>query len=163
MNSPELVVVVLEALRNSDCPCILFGGWAEEALGLRHPASHGDIDLLLSADDFSKLDALLSINSHHSDWREIERKRFHHKRAFLVQDVLVEILLVQSEYTGFVTWFWGDVRFDWQRPLACKLEFFGHGIDVATAANLSCYRTKKCDRQPGRWKHLDSLIGPTPG
>lgn len=161
MNSPELVIQVLEALHHRDCPCILFGGWAEEALGLRQPAPHGDIDLLLTADDFSKLDTLLA--SRRSIWREIERKRFRHKRAFVVQGVLVEIILVQTECTERVTWFWGDVRFCWRRPLACNLEFAGRNMDVATAANLSRYRANRPSLQPDRWKQNAFMVAPTPG
>lgn len=161
MNSPELVVRVLEALRFRGCPCILFGGWAEEALGLRHPAPHGDIDLLLTAADFSKLDTLLVGKS--PVWREIERKRFHHKRAFLVQGVLVEIMLVQQKRAEPVTWLWGDVRFGWRQPLACSLEFAGHSIEVATAANLSWYRANRRNLQPDRWKNKASLVALTSG
>lgn len=161
MNSPELVFQVLEAMHHHDCPCILFGGWAEEALGLRYPAPHGDIDLLLTAADFSKLDILLASRSSH--WREIERKRFHHKRAFLIQGVAVEIMLVRPEGAEFVTWFWGDVRFDWHRPLACNQEFSGRNIEVATVANLSRYRANRPRVQPDRWKKNASLVALKPG
>ena len=52
LNTPEVVSDIIGRLNDAKCPCLLFGGWAEEALGLCHPRPHADIDLLLPARSF---------------------------------------------------------------------------------------------------------------
>src|SRR4051794_26020511 len=55
-------------------PCVLFGGWAEEALGLSEARPHRDIDLLLPAPSFDRLDEVLAAAS--ADLEQVPMKRF---------------------------------------------------------------------------------------
>lgn len=84
----------------------LFGGWAEELLGLRRPSEHRDIDLLYPAADFALADAFMAADGRVT---EITAKRFPHKRAFLSDDIMVELILAQPASSGgYFTCFWGD-------------------------------------------------------
>jgi Aminoglycoside-2''-adenylyltransferase len=84
----------------------LFGGWAEELLGLAEPWPHGDVDLLYVAQDFDALDEL------------IERRRWElvkdlpHKRAIRLHDVTVDLFLVRRDEEGYFTEFDGQ-RHSW--------------------------------------------------
>jgi hypothetical protein len=66
----------------------LVGGWSRELTGLNPPWEHSDIDLIVTDADIDALDAWLSTQD------EIALKRFPHKRAFLLDDVMVEIHLL---------------------------------------------------------------------
>jgi hypothetical protein len=72
----------------------LFGGWAEELQGLVPARAHRDVDLLHPAEDFTRVDALLRAEP---ALVEIVAKRFAHKRAFLLDGVMVELFLVRSD------------------------------------------------------------------
>jgi hypothetical protein len=78
----------------------LFGGWAEELRGMARPRRHRDIDLLHRSSDFEIVDHFLGSGL----VDEIPAKRLPHKRAFVVDGVMVEILLVGPDLT---TTFWG--------------------------------------------------------
>jgi hypothetical protein len=67
----------------------LVGGWSRELLGVEPPRRHRDIDLVVTDADVAKLDAWLSTQD------EIGAKRFPHKRAFLLEGVMVELHLVR--------------------------------------------------------------------
>ena len=154
--TPDLVVSVLMRLEQNGISCVLFGGWAEEALRLAAPRAHRDIDLLLPAKSFSVLDALLRVQS--VEFAEIRLKRFAHKRAFLVDGVMVEVILVQETGQNAVTRFWGDTPFAWKLPLVENCIFNGQRLQVATPDNLEHFRTHHALTQPGRWKDPASLI-----
>src|SRR6185436_8531021 len=95
VNTSTTVTRIIRRLGDAGVPCILFGGWAEETLGLRKPRPHADIDLLLHAPSFETLDALLAAPT--QDLQEVPLKRFAHKRAFLFSGALTEVILVQQE------------------------------------------------------------------
>lgn len=154
--SPELVISVLARLEQNGISCLLFGGWAEEALGLAAPRKHRDIDLLLPAPSFSALDALLGGRS--TTFLEILLKRFAHKRAFIVDGAMVEIILVQETGHGAVTSFWGDVPFAWKLPLAEECHLNGQKVRTASRDNLHHFRKNHALTQPHRWKDPASLI-----
>ncbi|MCC6934288.1 MAG: hypothetical protein IT406_01150 [Candidatus Yanofskybacteria bacterium] len=82
------------------------GGWAEEMLGLIEPRKHKDIDFLFPAEDFFDVEQWAR---EQSDVREVFGKRFAHKRAYEVADVLVEFTLA----TDFHTNFFGAYPFVW--------------------------------------------------
>lgn len=58
-NTREKVAAVIKTLRKSGIACHLFGGWAEELLGLHEPSQHGDIDLLHCGENFEQFDGVL--------------------------------------------------------------------------------------------------------
>ncbi|ARO32676.1 hypothetical protein NXC14_PA00411 (plasmid) [Rhizobium sp. NXC14] len=154
-NTREKVAAVIAKLRSSGMTCDLFGGWAEEVLGLREPFAHSDIDMLYRSETFEELDTKLR---EIPEFEEVPLKRFRHKRAFRFYGTLCEITLVQ-EREGPFTLFWGDVPFQWDNPLL-------HGvlvvvgmepISVVSANNLKRYRDLHKDTQPHRWRDPQSL------
>ena len=154
--TPDMVISVLARLEQNGISCLLFGGWAAEALGLVPPRTHRDIDLLLPAGSFSALDGLLAVPS--VGFAEIPLKRFAHKRAFIVEGAMVEIILVQETGHGAVTSFWGDVPFAWKLPLVEECHLNGQKVRAASRDNLHHFRKHHALTQPHRWKDPASLI-----
>jgi hypothetical protein len=113
----------------------VFGGWAEELLGLRPARAHRDVDLLYPAADFTQVDTFLASGRRVT---EIAGKRFPHKRAFLDDGIMVELLLVQSPCPGeYVTIFWGDTPHQWPHDVFSTT---ASGLRLASAASLRSYR-----------------------
>jgi hypothetical protein len=112
----------------------LFGGWAEEVLGLIRPRAHHDVDLLHPAPDFTNADALIARNG---DLAEIAQKRFAHKRAFMSDGIMIELLLVRPADGNLVTLFWGTANHVWPVDV---LDQRVRGIRVASAAAVLGYR-----------------------
>ena len=77
----------------------LCGGWAEELRGLAPPRPHADVDLLYPAPDFERVDRFLE----DAPVEERPGERQRHKRAFELDGVLVELLLVVRDDTGWLT------------------------------------------------------------
>lgn len=128
----DTVCRVLRLVSGAGMDCWLFGGWAEELRGLCTARLHRDVDLLYVAQSFNSLTGLLR------DFGlvEVHGKRFHHKRAFLFDTVMVELFLVETDGQGRFTMFWGEARHDW------PLDTFSYlsGVPVASAAALNDYR-----------------------
>ena len=151
------VVGTLGRLSDAGLPCLLFGGWAEEALGLTAPRAHKDIDLLLPAKSFRGFDQFLAATN---DLEEISSKRFAHKRAFLLEGLMVEALLAQREECGTrCTWFWGDRRFVWLEPLAAPGALQGTTVTCVSGENLQRFRALYREIEPWRWQDPGSLVG----
>ena len=149
-NDYELLKRVLGRLQCAGFSPLVFGGWAQELLQLAPPRSHLDVDLLLPADSFTALDRFLA-SAQSFGWSEIKAKRFAHKRAFLVQSVMVELMLVEP---GLVTHFWGDVPFYWLDPLPHSeaIEIDGVSASVVSTANLLRYQQLHRMTEPWRWR-----------
>lgn len=105
----------------------VFGGWGEELRGLIHPRPHADVDLLYPADSWDEVDAL------YLDW--IEGKRFPWKRAFLLEETMVELFLVERDARGWHTQLQRR-RHDWPANV------FTHSgrVPVASTAALATFR-----------------------
>ncbi len=127
MNDLDLVYGVVERLARDGVHVWVFGGWAEQLLGLAEPRRHLDVDLLYPADSFDAVDAL--------DLPWVSAKRFAHKRSFAHEDVLVELLLVQRDEDGHYTDFPGG-RHRWPRDLLWGV----HGLRVAGPNSVAGYR-----------------------
>ena len=56
-NDLKLVADVVGTLRANALAVWVFGGWAEELRGVRQAGSHADIDLLLRAVHFDRLES----------------------------------------------------------------------------------------------------------
>lgn len=95
MNDLEFVVRAVDLLASHGFATWVCGGWAEELRGLCPPRDHADLDLLYPAPDFERLD-LLEV-----EW--IEAKRSDWKRAFRLDGVVVELLLVRRGPDGWYT------------------------------------------------------------
>lgn len=110
-NDLAFLLDLLARLHRADVPCLVFGGWAEELLGIGPPRPHADVDLLVPAADFTAVERFIA----QAAASEVRGKRFAHKRAFLLDDVLVELVLVEAGERGMVTRFWGDRELWWHR------------------------------------------------
>ncbi|XHC12420.1 hypothetical protein ABWH98_06170 [Labrenzia sp. ac12] len=155
-NSREKVAIVITSLQQAGIDCHLFGGWAEEVLGLRAPSAHGDIDLLYCGTDFKEFDTALR---ELPQFEEVPQKRFRHKRAFQFSGTLCEFTLVQGADKQPLTLFWGDVPFVWESPLlyASSIEVGGQPVSVVSAANLKRYREHHKETEPHRWSEPQAL------
>ena len=153
-NTRETLAALLRELRAQNLPCDVFGGWAEELLDLREPWEHRDIDLLYRGDGLAAFDAL------GSDFSPVPLKRFHHKRAFIVRNVLCEIILIQDAERRPVTHYWGDVPFYWDRPLLHPqpVDLCGAPVTAISAKNLQRHRRLHRQTQPDRWRDPKSLV-----
>ncbi|WP_245512982.1 hypothetical protein [Rhizobium sp. BK376] len=155
-NTREKVAIVATALRQAGVICHVFGGWAEEILGVRAPSTHGDIDLLYCGEDFQVFDRVLR---ELPDFQEVPQKRFRHKRAFRFLGTVCELTLVQGPEERPTTLFWGDVPYAWESPLlhGSLVEICGEPISVVSAANLVQYRENHKATQPHRWREPQAL------
>jgi hypothetical protein len=112
----------------------LFGGWAEELQGLVPARTHRDVDLLHPAEDFARVDALMRAKP---ALVEIVAKRFAHKRAFLLDGVMVELFLVRSDADGHYTDLPGGVKHRWPANVFDERQL---GLRVASVDTLIGYR-----------------------
>ena len=93
MNDLPFVLRAVDLLEDARLRVWLFGGWAEELRGLRAPCEHVDVDFLYPGRDFARVDALFE----RAAFAEVEGKQRPHKRAFMLEGTLVELLLVQKD------------------------------------------------------------------
>jgi hypothetical protein len=158
-NDLDLLALVIDRLEAAGAGVVVFGGWAEELLGLSSPRLHSDIDLLLNATSFAHVDRFLAAAADAP--KEIGAKRFAHKRAFQLKGVTAEITLVEHDCEGHVTHFWGDVPFRWLVPLSQAEPALskGRSFPVVTRENLAHYRRLHRTTQPWRWRDSASRAG----
>jgi Aminoglycoside-2''-adenylyltransferase len=133
-NSLRLVTLVMEDLEQAGCTTWLCGGWAEELRGICQPRPHRDIDLFYPADSFKRLDPFIQATGN-----EIPEKRFHHKRAFEIENVMVEILLVERDQHGWFTAYWDMHRCYWPRDAFAESVA---GMRVVSEATLELSRSQ---------------------
>lgn len=154
-NTMKTVVIVSARLRHLGIACDLFGGWAEEILGIREPSAHSDIDMVHQSESFGDFDARLK---EIADFEEVPMKRFRHKRAFRYRNTVCEVLLVKGQSRP-TTLFWGDVPFYWNTPLlhCCPIHIGDEQLTVVSAENLVRYRTMHKATQPYRWRDPSML------
>jgi hypothetical protein len=135
LNDLAFVERALALLADEGISAWIFGGWAEELLGLTDPRLHVDLDLLVAADDWRAVDRLLERLD------EISAKRFEHKRAFVLDGVIVELFLVRRDREGLFTTFW-DVRRAWPEDTLDA----GGSLPIASAAAVAGYRAQHPQR-----------------
>ena len=109
VNSVKFLHAIVARLRKAGIETIVFGGWAEELMKAIPPRPHHDVDLLYFEDNFIKVDEFLA---NQADLEEIRSKRFSHKRAFLWNGIMVELLLVQEGNKQYITNLWGEYRLE---------------------------------------------------
>jgi hypothetical protein len=127
VNDLDFVHDVVQMLGERGVKVWVFGGWAEQLVGLAAPRRHVDVDLLYPADSFAALDAL--------DLPWIDAKLFAHKRAFAHDGVMVEVFLVKRDDLGFYTEL-PSGTFRWPRDVLSGV----HGLRVVGADSLKSYR-----------------------
>ncbi len=140
-NSLTLVLALMQRLSLAQIDTWLAGGWAEELRGLCPPRPHRDIDLLYPAANFYHLDHWLASTKECS---VIAAKSFSHKRAFLYEQVMIEMLLLepQGEYS-LTSFFDGRYDFIWPADTLSFLKTSGKNtLPVASPQALSRYRSE---------------------
>ena len=95
MNDLDFVQDVVQMLGERGVRVWVFGGWAEQLVGIAEPRRHVDVDLLYPAESFAELDAL--------DLPWLPGTRVPYKRAFAHDGVMVELFLVKRDDLGFYT------------------------------------------------------------
>jgi hypothetical protein len=127
VNDLDFVLRVVDRLRSHGIRTWVCGGWGEELRGLEPPRPHLDVDLLYPARDWARVDGL------ELDW--IPDKRSDAKRAFVLDGVMVELILVERDERG---WFTRKPRrrHDWPDDVFSTR---GH-LPVASATALTGYR-----------------------
>jgi len=123
VNDLAFVLRAVDLLASHGLRTWVFGGWGEELRGLGAPRAHADVDLLYPAPDFRRLDAL------DLDW--IAAKRLAHKRAFVLDGIMVDVVLVERDENG---WYTGSFR--WPPNVFAS----GGRLPVASAEALTGYR-----------------------
>jgi Aminoglycoside-2''-adenylyltransferase len=132
---------VIDRLAHARLAAWLFGGWAEELWGVYAPRAHRDIDLLYPATDFVQLDHWLA---NVGGVAEIAAKRFHHKRAFIWDGVMIEALLLEPiEGARYRTSFF-DQRCEllWPEDTLSQVLAHDRRVPVASRAALRLYRQR---------------------
>jgi len=128
VNDLTFVLRAVDLLWSQGVRTWICGGWAEELRGLSPVRQHEDLDLLYPAPGWARVDRL------ELDW--VEGKRFPWKRAFVLDGVLVELVLVERDAQG--AWFTGLGRRQHVWPADT---FAANGrLPVASAAALTGYR-----------------------
>ncbi len=127
MNDLAFVERAVSLLTSRGVDTWVFGGWGEELRGLIRPRDHVDLDLLYAAEDWQTVDAL------DLDW--LEGKRFPWKRAFVLEDVAVELFLVRRDDRGWYTPLQRR-RHDWPENLLAS----NGRLPIASTAALASFR-----------------------
>ena len=128
MNDLPFVLRAVDLLWSQGVRTWICGGWAEELRGLAPVRQHEDLDLLYPAPSWARVDRL------ELDW--VAGMRFPWKRAFVLDGVLVELVLVERDAHG--AWFTGLGR---RRHVWPPDTFAANGrLPVASAAALTGYR-----------------------
>lgn len=106
-NDLPFVMSAVDLLAEGGLSVWLFGGWAEELRGHVPPGPHRDVDLLYPAPNFERLDAFFLAER----LDEVGDDRSY-ARAFSLDGITIELLLVQRDADGWFTNFRGG-RFRW--------------------------------------------------
>ena len=137
-NTLILVQQVMHRLENAGITTWLFGGWAEELQRLCYPRTHKDIDLLYPSSQFEKVDNWI-VEQH--DISLVVQKKFSHKRAFILDSIMVEILLLEPYREGHITYHYNNLyQTIWPVDTLGRIYIHGHTLPVASPNALSFYR-----------------------
>ena len=137
--SLDFVLALMNRLTQAQIMTWLCGGWAEELWGLFPPRHHRDVDLLYPAPGFAYLDQWLAQTA---DLVVIPQKKFSHKRAFLSEGIMIELILLESDKTGgYVTNFFdGRYQLIWPQDTLHLLSFGELKVPVVSKEALHLYR-----------------------
>ncbi|MDB4984491.1 MAG: hypothetical protein JWM20_670 [Patescibacteria group bacterium] len=134
MNDKKFLQETYRFFNEKNISVWLFGGWAEELRGMVEPRNHNDIDFLYLAENFNTLDELIR----NEKLEEILAKRLHHKRALLINGIMIEFILVTVIEHRFVTKFFGTYDYEWPSDIFSDSEL--SGIKIVSKNTLSFYR-----------------------
>ncbi len=136
VNNKNFLLDTYAKLNNAGIKTFVFGGWAEELLGMISPREHKDVDLLYLANNFELVDRFIKENNIF----EVLQKRFAHKRAFEIAGVLIEIVLVSLADKKYITYFFGNYKFEWPADTFLKAMELSREISIASPNALADYR-----------------------
>lgn len=121
------------------------GGWAEELRGMRLPGPHEDLDVFVQAQDFNEVERALAETP---EWNEIKRKRFSHKRAWYVDEIMVECILVTPDLSTSL--FDGRVVVEWPPDIFAEEPIQIAGIPIVSVAALALCRERYPEMEQAR-------------
>jgi len=148
---------MVERLERAGIDCVIFGGWANELTGAITPRSHKDLDLLYIADNFERVDAFMHSQR---DIAEIPAKHFPHKRAFLCEGVMTEILLLSPKKTSFVTRFWNEFELEWPELSTVYITIQGRKLIVSAPHVVEYYQKHEREIAGVRARYAQAVIPP---
>lgn len=135
----DFVLAIMSRLARAQIATWLSGGWAEELWGMCSPRPHRDVDLLYPAPHFACLDQWLAQTA---DLFVIPAKQFSHKRAFLCECIMIEVILLEPKQKGgYLTNFF-DQRYQliWPHHTLRLLSVSDQEVPVASDEALQLYR-----------------------
>lgn len=144
VNNLDLVRRTVDQMKLHGIKVWLAGGWAEELRGMRPPGPHEDIDVFVLAQDFSEVERALGATP---EWHEIMRKRFSHKRAWYVDEIMVECILVTPDLSTSL--FDGRVVVEWPPDIFAE-EPLQIGIPLVSVAALALCRERYPEMEQAR-------------
>lgn len=135
----DFVLNIMERLARAQIVTWLSGGWAEELRGICSPRPHRDVDLLYPAPHFFRLDRWLAETP---DLSVLPEKHFSHKRAFLYEQVMIEMILLEPGQDGeYITNFFNRrYQLSWPRQTLCTLLVNDRLVPVVSDEALRRYR-----------------------
>lgn len=135
----DFVLGIMRRLAQAQIVTWLCGGWAEELRGMCSPRAHRDVDLLYPALHFSHLDQWLA---EATDLSVLSAKRFSHKRAFLCEHVMIEVILLKPGYKESYTTHFFNRRYQliWPHQALSSLSVNDQMVPVASSEALQHYR-----------------------
>ncbi len=151
-NDLPFLTDLVERLRGSGQDVRVFGGWAEQLRGLRRKGPHSDIDLLLTADGFEPLESFMDGLT---EAGAIPGKRFPHKRAWVVDGVRVEFMLVRPGAVMTTVMFLGEPVISW--PAGTFSGTPVDGLPVAGREALKMYRGLREAIETARKNYMESV------
>ena len=111
-NTLSFVNQIYKSFKTLRCNIFLMGGWAEELQGLIKPRKHKDIDFVYRGENFFDLEEWAKTNN----LQEIKGKHFMHKRAYSINNILIEFTLARRNMTKF----FGKYLFRWPDDTFCS-------------------------------------------
>ena len=135
----DFVLGIMGRLAQAQIATWLSGGWAEELRGMCPPRPHRDVDLLYPAPHFARLDQWLARTA---DLSAIPAKQFSHKRAFLCEHIMIEVVLLEPEQKGgYLTNFFNRrYQLTWPHNTLSLLSVRDQDVPVASDEALRLYR-----------------------
>lgn len=135
-NNIQFLTSLIDELYSHNIVVVIFGWRAEELSKVIEPKPHKDIDLLYIAEDFSELEKAMKNN------KEIEAKRLYHKRAYIINNIMVEFFLLQKQWKIYYTNFYGNKIYE--RPkdmIQTTKKYNDKEYKIASKETLQLYRT----------------------
>lgn len=136
-NTRSKLLEIVTKLESKGLEIIVFGGWSAELQKLEKTRPHSDIALLILDKNFNSLVQLINSNN----WEIV--KSYAHKKAFLIDCIMVEVFLVKMDDSKFTTEFIGEERsviFHWPDQLFAETATRDGNLKVATKDAMAKYR-----------------------